>query len=196
MPIFFDGELVAWTAALSHTTETGAVEPGGMPLAARARFEEGMNLPPMRVGTNFRINGDVLEMFAAFGIRAEANVTVDMRARATTADRVRVRLLEMFAREGKEFVIGLMRRMLDEAEAGARKRIAHWADGTYRAVTFSDAAGLAGGLMRNCSMTMTKQACRPAGPATATRWTAIPLRWSGTSSGTSCRRRSRGASTG
>lgn len=75
MPVFFDSELVAWTAALSHTTETGAVEPGGMPLAARARFEEGMNLPPMRVGTNFRINADVLEMFAAFGIRAEANVT-------------------------------------------------------------------------------------------------------------------------
>jgi acetophenone carboxylase len=157
MPVFFEGELVAWTAALSHTTETGAIEPGGMPLAAKARFEEGMNLPPMRVGTNFRINTDVLEMFAAFGIRAEANVTVDMRARATTADRVRVRLLELFQREGKDFGVGLMRRMLDEAEAGARKRIAHWADGTYRAVTFSDAAGLAPGLMRNCAMTMTKR---------------------------------------
>ena len=157
MPVFFEGELVAWTAALSHTTETGAVEPGGMPLTAKARFEEGMNLPPMRVGTNFRINHDVLEMFAAFGIRAEANVTVDMRARATTADRVRIRLLEMFRREGKDFVIGLMRRMLDEAEAGARRRIADWADGTYRTVTFSDAAGLSGGLMRNCSMTMIKQ---------------------------------------
>jgi N-methylhydantoinase B/oxoprolinase/acetone carboxylase alpha subunit len=157
MPVFFEGELVAWTAALSHTTETGAIEPGGMPLAARARFEEGMNLPPMRVGTNFRINNDILELFAAFGIRAEANVTVDMRARATTADRVRIRLLELFEREGKDFAVGLMRRMLDEAEAGARKRIAHWADGTYRAVTFSDAAGLTRGLMRNCSMTMTKK---------------------------------------
>ena len=157
MPVFYDGELVAWTAALSHTTETGAIEPGGMPLSATSRFQEGMNLPPMRVGQNFQINTDVLEMFAAFGIRAEANVTVDMRARATTADRVRVRLLEMFDREGKEFMIGLLRRMLDEAEAGARKRIAHWADGTYRAVTFSDAAGLSAGLMRNCSMTMTKR---------------------------------------
>ena len=35
MPVFFQGELVAWTAALSHTTETGAIEPGGMPLSAR-----------------------------------------------------------------------------------------------------------------------------------------------------------------
>ena len=156
-PVFFDGELVAWTAALSHTTETGAIEPGGMPLSATSRFEEGMNLPPMRVGQNFQINDDVLEMFAAFGLRAEANVTVDMRARATTADRVRVRLLEMFARDGKDFVIGLFRRMLDEAEAGARARIASWADGTYRCVTFSDAAGLEPSLIRNCAMTFTKR---------------------------------------
>jgi N-methylhydantoinase B/oxoprolinase/acetone carboxylase alpha subunit len=157
MPVFFDGELVGWTAALSHTTETGAIEPGGMPLTATSRFEEGMNLPPMRVGQDFRLNTDIIEMFAAFGIRAEANVTVDMRARATTADRVRMRLVEMFQREGKDFVIGLMRRMLDEAEAGARKRISQWADGTYRCVTFSDAAGLSASLIRNCSMTMTKK---------------------------------------
>ena len=157
MPVFFDGELVAWTAALSHTTETGAIEPGGMPLTATSRFEEGMNLPPMRVGQDFRLNTDIIEMFAAFGIRAEANVTVDMRARATTSDRVRVRLVEMFEREGKDFVIGLMRRMLDEAEAGARKRISQWADGVYRCVTFSDAAGLSASLIRNCSMTMTKK---------------------------------------
>ena len=57
----------------SHTTETGAFEPGGMPLSAKARFEEGMNLPPMKIGTNFRLNDDVIEMFAAFGLRAEAN---------------------------------------------------------------------------------------------------------------------------
>ncbi|MGW6281275.1 hydantoinase B/oxoprolinase family protein [Kribbella sp. NPDC055071] len=160
MPVFYEGELVAWTAALSHTTETGAIEPGGMPLTATSRFEEGMNLPPMRVGQNFEISQDVLEMFAAFGIRAEANVTVDMRARATTADRVRVRLLEMFDREGKDFVVGLLRRMLIEAEQGARTRIQHWSDGVYRAVTFSDAAGLQPGLIRNCSMTMTKKGDR------------------------------------
>lgn len=157
VPVFFEGELVAWTAALSHTTETGAIEPGGMPLTATSRFDEGMNLPPMRVGQNFRINSDVLEMFAAFGIRAVDNVVVDMRARATTCDRVRVRLLEMFEREGKDYSIGLLRKMLMEAEEGARKRVRHWCDGVYRNVTFSDAAGLEPGLMRNCAMTMTKK---------------------------------------
>ena len=69
---------------------------------------------------------------------------------------MRVRLLEMFEREGKDFVTGLFRKMLVEAEEGARRRLRSWPDGTYRCVTFSDAAGLQRGLLRNCAMTMTK----------------------------------------
>ena len=34
MPVFFRGELIAWTAALVHTTETGASEPGASPARA------------------------------------------------------------------------------------------------------------------------------------------------------------------
>ena len=157
MPVFFEGELVAWTAALSHTTETGACEPGGMPVSAKSRFDEGMNLPPMKIGHNHVLRDDVIEMFAAFGLRSETSVTVDLRARCTTADRVRVRLLEMFRREGKDFVTGLFRKMLIEAEQGSRKRLSSWPDGTYRCATFSDAAGMENGLLRNCFMTMTKR---------------------------------------
>lgn len=156
-PVFYAEELIGWTAALSHTTETGAKEPGGMPVSATSRFEEGMNLPPMKIGQDFRINNDIIELFRAFGIRAEANVTVDLKARCTSADRVRLRLVEMCKREGVDFVTGLFRRMLDEAEAGSRKRLKSWPDGTYRCVTFSDAAGNIPGLMRNCCMTMTKR---------------------------------------
>jgi acetophenone carboxylase len=157
MPVFFEGELVAWTAALSHTTETGASEPGGMPLSATARFEEGMNLPPVKIGQDFQLRNDFIELFAAFGIRAEQMVTVDLRARCTTADRVRLRIVELCQREGKDFVTGLFRRMLMEAEEGARRRLASWPDGTYRCVTFSDAAGTQRGLLRNCAMTMVKK---------------------------------------
>jgi len=157
-PVFFGVDLVGWTAALSHTTETGAKEPGGMPVSATSRFEEGMNLPPMKIGENFRINNDIIELFRAFGIRAEANVTVDLKARCTTADRVRLRIVEMCEREGKDFVVGLFRRMLDQAEKGARRRLLSWPDGTFRCVTFSDAAGNIRGLIRNCCMTMKKKA--------------------------------------
>ena len=157
MPVFYDGKLIAWTAALVHTTETGAIEPGGMPVSATSRFEEGMNLPPMRIGTDFKLHMDIVSLFTAFGIRAESMIEVDLKARCTTADRVRTRLLELCDREGPDYLTGLFRKMLQVAEAGARELIEQWPDGKYRCVTFSDAVGLKQGLVRNCFMTIEKK---------------------------------------
>lgn len=156
MPVFYEGRLIAWTAALVHTTETGATEPGGMPVSATSRFEEGMNLPPMRIGRNFRLDEDAVSMFVAFGIRAPAMIAVDLKARCTTADRVRTRLIELCDREGPDYLRGLFRKMLQVAEAGARELIEQWPDGKYRCVTFADAVGLKQGLVRSCFMTLEK----------------------------------------
>ena len=46
-PRQFGEEQSRWTLAASHTAESGAVTPGGMPLAAKNRFYEGMKLPPI-----------------------------------------------------------------------------------------------------------------------------------------------------
>ena len=147
MPVFYQGEHVAWTVALVHTTETGATEPGGMPVSASARFQEGMNFPPMKIGENFELREDMLNLFHAFGMRAPQMITLDLKARATTADRVRRRLLEVCDREGVGYLKGLFRMMLDRAEQGAAAtRVAGWPDGTYRCVTFSDGVGLSQGL--------------------------------------------------
>ncbi len=180
MPVFYEGKLVAWTAALVHTTETGAIEPGGMPVSATSRFEEGMNIPPMRIGTNFRLNEDVVSMFTAFGLRAQSMIAVDLKARCTTADRVRTRLIELCDREGADYMTGLFRKMLQVAEAGARELIEQWPDGKYRCVTFSDAVGLKQGLVRSCYMTIEKKGDRmlvdlsETGPETPSPYNAHP----------------------
>jgi N-methylhydantoinase B/oxoprolinase/acetone carboxylase alpha subunit len=157
MPVFFDGQLIAWTAALVHTTETGASEPGGMPVTATARFEEGLNLPPVKIGEKVELREDILDVFRAFGIRAPQMVVVDLKARCTTVDRVRRRIVELCERYGPEFVLGLFRKMLDTAEAGARKRIRGWPDGRFRSVNFADAVGRNQGLIRSCYMTLEKR---------------------------------------
>jgi acetophenone carboxylase len=156
LPIFHDGKLIAWAGAANHTTETGAVEPGGMPVSATTRFHEGLNLPPIKIGENHQLRSDMLELFNAFGIRAPQMITTDLKARATAADRVRTRILEVAAKEGADFVVGVMRRMLEVAEQGARGRIASWLDGKYRCVNFADALGTEHGLVRNASLTLVK----------------------------------------
>jgi N-methylhydantoinase B/oxoprolinase/acetone carboxylase alpha subunit len=156
LPIFHDGKLIAWAGAANHTTETGAVEPGGMPVSATTRFHEGLNLPPIKIGENHQLRSDMLELFNAFGIRAPQMITTDLKARATAADRVRTRILEVATKEGADFVVGVMQRMLEVAEQGARGRIASWLDGKYRCVNFADALGTEHGLVRNASLTLVK----------------------------------------
>ena len=157
MPIFHNGKLIAWASAALHTTETGAIEPGGMPVSARSRFEEGLNLPPIKIGENHELRNDFLEFYSVYGLRAPAMFISDLRARCTTADRVQIRLLELVEKRGPEFLVGLLRKMCETAEAGARKRIKALPDGKFRAVVFNDAIGWTPALVRSCYLTLIKQ---------------------------------------
>lgn len=148
MPVFHDGELVAWTAALAHQPETGAIEPGGMPLNARSRNDEGMKLTPIKIGENFRIRSDMLRMMENFIGRAPRMQAVDTRARVTGADRLRVRVRDLAAEKGNDFLRGLLRKLVVEAEEAARRRIASWNDGIYRATVFIDTIGREPALVR------------------------------------------------
>ena len=149
MPVFNDGELIAWTNAAVHQPETGACEPGGMPLSAKTRHDEGMLLPPIKIGENFRFREDLVEMCINLISRAPRMQAIDMRARLSAADRLRVRLVDLAREKGNAFVRGLFWRTLIEAENGTRRRIRQWNDGTYRAVNFLDIVGTKQKLVRN-----------------------------------------------
>src|SRR5271156_3296904 len=157
MPIFHKGILLAWATAALHTTETGAIEPGGMPVSAKSRFDEGLNMPPIKIGENYELRNDFLEFYSVYGLRAPAMFISDLRARCTTADRVRVRVLELAEKRGGEFVVGLLRKMSDTAEAGARKKIKDLPDGKFRTVVFNDAIGWTPALVRARYLTLIKK---------------------------------------
>jgi N-methylhydantoinase B/oxoprolinase/acetone carboxylase alpha subunit len=157
MPVFHNGKLLAWASAALHTTETGAIEPGGMPVSAKSRFEEGLNLPPIKIGENFKLRNDFLEFYSVYGLRAPAMFISDLRARCTTTDRVRIRLLELVEKRGAEYLVGLLRKMQDTAEAGARQKVKALPDGKFRAVVFNDAIGWTPALVRSCFLTLTKK---------------------------------------
>ncbi|HJX12081.1 MAG TPA: hydantoinase B/oxoprolinase family protein [Dehalococcoidales bacterium] len=156
MPVFNDGELIAWTNAAVHQPETGACEPGGMPLSAKTRHDEGMLLSPIKIGENFRFREDLVEMCVNLMSRAPRMQAIDMRARLSAADRLRTRLVSLAQEKGNDFVKGLFRRVLIESEEGTRRRIRQYNDGSYRAVTFMDIVGEKHKLVRNF-LTLTKK---------------------------------------
>ncbi len=156
MPVFHDGELIAWTTATVHQPETGSTQPGGMSPSLRTRYEEGMKTPPIKVGENYMLREDLMEMFANIVFRTPRMQIADMKARFTACDRVRIRVQELAREKGNAFLRGLFATTIKNAEEAARRRVSQWNDGTYRAVTFFDTAGFDHTLIR-CYMTVHKK---------------------------------------
>ena len=141
MPVFNDGDLIAWVAAITHEPETGGTEPGGMVLTAKSRHYEGMKLSPIKIGENYQIRADMIEMMENFISRAPRMQTIDVKARCAACDRLRIRIQHLAQERGNDFIQGLFCKTINEAEEGARKIISKWHDGTFRGVLLHDSVG-------------------------------------------------------
>jgi len=60
-PFFYHGELLGYVAAVSHTTETGGIEPGGMCPSATEAWHDGIIIPVVKIVERGKIRRDVLE---------------------------------------------------------------------------------------------------------------------------------------
>ena len=121
LPVFYDGELVCWVASASHEPETGGIKPGGVIPSARTRYDEGLKVPPMKIGENFTLRRDIMDMFKNM-VRDERQQAVDTAAKATVCYKVRERLLELMDQKGSEFLVGLLRMLVNAAVEAARAR--------------------------------------------------------------------------
>lgn len=147
MPIVWGGEVIAWAVSGGHVSETGATEPGGMVVEARSRYDEGLKAPPVKVGENFRLKRDVMDLLNNM-VRDEALMEGEMLARAGACMKLRERVLELLHAQGPDLFIGLLRRCCEAAAEGSRRTIGMMLDGTFRQVMFMDSTGSMEGLVR------------------------------------------------
>src|SRR5207249_11862214 len=49
LPVFADGELIAWTANIAHWNDVGGMVPGSISTEAREIFQEGLRLPGVKL---------------------------------------------------------------------------------------------------------------------------------------------------
>jgi N-methylhydantoinase B/oxoprolinase/acetone carboxylase alpha subunit len=135
LPIFYEGELIAWAETMAHTTDTGAVEMGGISLSAESRYEEGMKFSPIKVAENFLLKEDIVTLMENF-VRDPRVITLDNKARMAACMRIRQRVLEVVEKKGVDFVVGGLRKMIAEGSKIAKERLSKLNDGIYRQPVF------------------------------------------------------------
>lgn len=156
MPIFWEGDLIAWVASASHETENGAKEPGGQPPSAESRYDEGMLLCPIRVAENYQFKADLMEMMENM-VRDSRMQTLDVKARATANQIMERRVHDVLREKGADFFVGSLRRMIDEGVDAGRAKLASMNDGIYRTTVFMDSIGANKYGLLNCEVEVEKR---------------------------------------
>lgn len=138
LPLFWDGEHVAWIGAIIHEGENGAThDPGGFAMRATTPYGEGVRIPPMKIGAAYTVRRDVVNLFQN-QVRDPLLWLTDIRSKLAAARMVERRMHEFMGERSPELLIATMRSVLETTEAEVRRRIADWPDGVYRGVHFAD----------------------------------------------------------
>ena len=155
VPVFYDGKLVCFTGAVVHTGEAGGKEPGGLISSSESKYDEGLLVPPMKIGENYTLREDLLTMFAAM-TRDPRTLILDIKARLAACRITQRRIVEQIDRKSVSFFMGGLRRILSVTAEAAKKKVALLNDGVFRQPRFMDTVGPEPGLTK-IGLTVTKK---------------------------------------
>ena len=131
VPIFWEGELVAFSGASAHLVDIGGAYPG-MAIDLVDIWSEGHILDAIKLSERGVRQESVWKMMLT-NVRAPTLNRGDIEAMIAACERGKERLLDLLRRYGKETVLGAAGAWLDYSERMLRQEIAKVPDGVYEA---------------------------------------------------------------
>jgi len=133
-PIYLDGRLVAFAGSVAHSPDIGGRQRSA---DAREVFEEGLQIPRMKVVERGRMNA-TLEQILRQNVRVPDQVMGDLHAQFTGLSLIERQVIALLKMRGLATLDALSAELRGRSEAAMRKAIRAMPDGTYRAEAISD----------------------------------------------------------
>lgn len=140
-PVWYDGQLVAFSASVAHKSDIGGPVPGSCSGSARETYNEGLHLPPLRYCTEGVVSADIEAIIGANSRMAEI-VLGDMHGQLGASRLGERRVRELMDKQGGATVRAAFARLPARTEARLRSDIATWPDGSAEAERFIDDDGV------------------------------------------------------
>jgi N-methylhydantoinase B len=160
VPVFHEGEVVAFVQAFGHHDDIGGMVPGSMPAHATSAFQEGLMVPPVRLFSAGVRNDDLYRVIVR-NSRTPESFAGDLDSEVAACRMGARRLAGLFARYGTATVEAcfdaLVRRCADTFRREILPRIP---DGTYAFEDYIEHDGVEAARLHVLRMTMTKTADR------------------------------------
>jgi N-methylhydantoinase B len=125
-PIYFGGELIAWTASSSHTADVGGVLSG----EATEIYHEGIRILGLKVVEAGEYREDVCKTLAE-QCRDPYYVELDLRSRIAGNNVAGSRFLELVGQFGVDFVRRACAKLIADGESLAREKLRRIPDGRW-----------------------------------------------------------------
>lgn len=137
LPIFHEGQLIAFSCCMAHWLDIGGVL-GGMTTDI---YSEGLQIPILKLYSEGKINQDLVDIIR-MNVRVPERAMGDLRAEVTAVRTGERRFLELVNRYRREEVLVAIEKIMDHSEQAARARTTTIPDGVYEAESFMDDDGV------------------------------------------------------
>jgi N-methylhydantoinase B len=142
VPVFHEGRLVMWVANLAHWADIGGMVPGSYYGQATEIYQEGLQIPLIRIADSDGLRRDVAELVVK-NVRAARERLGDLWAQLAAARFAERRVAELFGRYGPDTVEEAFEALIAYSERRMREAIRGIPDGRYEFEDFMDNDGIA-----------------------------------------------------
>lgn len=156
VPVFHEGEVVAFIQAFGHHDDIGGAVPGSMPAHATSIFQEGLMVPPIRLYREGVLNEDAYRIIFR-NTRLPHSLQGDIDGEIAACRMGARRLAELFDRYGRDAVEACFDATLQKcADTYRREILPRIPDGTYEWEDYIEHDGVDPPRLHGIRMRMTK----------------------------------------
>jgi N-methylhydantoinase B len=137
LPIFCEGEVVAFASSMAHWMDVGGVLGG----TTEDIYSEGIQIPVVKIYKR-GVQDDEITRIIANNVRFPELALGDLRAQVSAIRTGESRTSALLDRYGKDVVLSCIRDMFTRSEEIARRAVAEIPDGRYEAEAFMDDDGV------------------------------------------------------
>ena len=159
VPIFHDGQAVAFSVTYGHYQDIGGLKPGSISPQATEIFHEGTLVPPIRIYRKGQLNEAAYRIFLR-NSRLPDLVEGDTKAMMASCHLAESRVLELLQRYGQESVLEAFRDIIDMTAARTRPLFQTlMPEGEFTFYDYLDTDGVSGQPLR-IALTLRRQGDR------------------------------------
>src|SRR5699024_4556915 len=135
MPIFYEDELVAFSVNKGHWTEVGGKDPGSFTNDSTEIFQEGLQLPGVKLFEANEMNQAVLDIIE-MNVRLPKQSLEDMWAQIAALRTGKNRFIELCEKHTKQYVVESINFLLEQGKILSKQALEKLPKGTFEATDF------------------------------------------------------------